>query len=150
MPRDECADSAANRHRPRVRWKLVIAAETVWNGEVYHTRSGHERASFCSVEAFCRTVMEVTGWPLDLAGDSHSSPALHARAQGRGPRLSLSDPRPNSRKIVLAADDPWCGELYLTRPGLARIRFTSFEELLVGVMQITGWSISAPRTARVS
>lgn len=148
MTRSECADSPAKR--PLLQWKLIIAADTVWNGEIYHTRPGHQRSSFCSIEAFCRAVMEVTGWPLDVALDRHGSPAQDARArvraQGRGPRLSLADPQPGScpagRKIVLAADNPWSGELYLTRPGLARIRFTSFEEFLVGVMQITGWPIS--------
>lgn len=154
MARKECTDS--HTKRPRARWKLIIAAETPWHGEVYDTRPDHVRASFCSAEAFCRTIMEATGWDLELTARRTPplNPNARVRAQGRGPRLAVAGAPPGSRpttgKIVLAADEPWSGELYLTRPGLARIRFTSFEELLVGVMQITGWPLCDSRSARAS
>lgn len=155
MPRKECADSPAKR--PHVRWKIIILAESLWTGEAYHTRPGHERATFCSVESFCRAVMDITGWPLDLAGNPPSQPELHASArfpaQTRWLPLPPSDPRsaspPAGRKIVLAADEAWSGELYLTRPGLARTRFTSVEQLLTGIARITDWPLTVRRTTRM-
>lgn len=83
MTRSECADLPTKR--PRLQWKLIIAADTVWNGGIYHTRPGHQRSSFCSIEAFCRAVMEVTGWPLDVALDRQALP--HSmRARGCAPK----------------------------------------------------------------
>lgn len=154
MPWDECSDSPTER--PRAPRKLIIVAESVWSGEVYQTHPGHEHLRFCSTEAFCRAVIEITGWPLDLAMDRSAAQRARAkvRAQGRGPQLSPSDPRSpfrtSGRKIVIAVEAPWSGELYLTRPGLPRIRFTCFEEFLVGVTQITGWPIGYARHTRTS
>jgi hypothetical protein len=54
---------------------------------------------------------------------------------------------PASRwKLIMAADEPWQGEVYSTRPGGKRIHFSSLEELVIAIVEQSGWKISQSPT----
>ncbi|MGE2836052.1 hypothetical protein [Mycobacterium sp. SMC-4] len=46
-------------------------------------------------------------------------------------------------KLIVAADAPWSGELYCTRPGRERIGFSSVESFCAAVLAVTGWPLRA-------
>ncbi|MDN4517146.1 hypothetical protein QYF68_04815 [Mycolicibacterium austroafricanum] len=46
-------------------------------------------------------------------------------------------------KLIVAADAPWSGELYSTRPGRDRVGFTSVESFCAAVLAVTGWPLGA-------
>lgn len=50
-------------------------------------------------------------------------------------------------KLVVAAASPWCGEMYATRRGHARMRFTSVESFCTAFLATTGWTLQ-PWTAQ--
>lgn len=45
-------------------------------------------------------------------------------------------------KLIMAADEPWQGEVYPTRPSGKRLKFSSIEELVVAIAEQSGWRIS--------
>ncbi|WP_133119109.1 hypothetical protein [Mycolicibacterium agri] len=114
-------------------WKVIVATDGAWTGELYSSRPGRGRIGFTSVESFCAAMMVVTDWPLGPVGDATAPPVQSAR------------PRPNARahtrKFIVAASGSWIGELYRTRPGLGHLHFGTFEQFLRAVMDITGWSL---------
>jgi hypothetical protein len=136
-----------------VAWKLIVAADAPWLGEIYHTRPGNQRHRFDSVEAFCGALLAVTGWPLhaltsEPAGSARPPAAGDLRATGHQLKSKLL--RGNSsgkHKFIVAADSPWVGEMYLTRPGLGRLQFTTFEGFLRSVVTMTGWTMAVSQPA---
>jgi hypothetical protein len=48
-----------------------------------------------------------------------------------------------ARKLVVAADAPWQGEIYHTRPGRNRLRFSTLEEFCRATLAVTQWSVDA-------
>jgi hypothetical protein len=135
---------SCSKHSSPVLWKLIVAAEAPWAGEIYHTRPGNHRVRFDSVESFCGAVLEVTGWSLDLPA------AASDRRQARPARKSRShlfrETHTAARKFIIAADAPWSGEMYRTQPGLGHIHFTSFETMLRTVLDVTGWPLESRTT----
>lgn len=129
--------------RPAPMWKLIVAAESPWSGEMYRTQPGIERLDFGSVETFCGAFLAVTGWGLHTAphDTAHHGPA-HVATRGRCRPATRAEHVPK-QKFIIAATAPWYGEVYPTRPGLRRFGFTTFEEFLRGVLDITGWSLGA-------
>ncbi|CAN5696215.1 hypothetical protein BH09ACT8_BH09ACT8_32830 [soil metagenome] len=129
-------------------WKLVIAADAPWTGEIYRTHPGRQRLRFSTVETFCGALLAVTGWPLQApSGDlsDHSTTRRRASANRRNDRRSGSRPASENlswtRKLIVAADQPWVGEMYRTRPGLGHFPFGTFEEFLRAVLDITDWTL---------
>lgn len=124
---------------PSITWKLIVAAEAPWVGEIYHTRPGNQRHRFNSVEEFCGALLEVTGWPLDMSAPPstrHSYPHGHRLRSGL-----VGESASAKRKFIVAAHAAWMGEIYRTRPGLRRFPFATFEEFLLAVLSITGWPL---------
>ncbi|MDV3125350.1 hypothetical protein M1247_10540 [Mycobacterium sp. 21AC1] len=119
-------------------WKLIVAAEAPWTGELYLTRPGHQRLPFNTVETFCSAVLAVTAWPLHAASAAGAGqPPQNAR-----PRVGRCREKPSTkRKFIVAADEPWAGHLYRTRPGLGHLPFATFEQFLRAVLDITGWAL---------
>jgi hypothetical protein len=58
------SDAPVEARRGKVRWKVVVAAETPWAGSVYETRAGHRWEGFEGPEEFMQAVMRLTGWRL--------------------------------------------------------------------------------------
>ncbi|MGV9797118.1 hypothetical protein ACWDTP_03535 [Mycobacterium sp. NPDC003449] len=138
-------------HQPEAEYhmcKLIVAAESPWGGEMYRTQPGIHRLYFGSVETFCSAFLALTGWPL------HSPPRdTEPERPGRDCVRRRPRRRPDTKqKFIVAASAPWYGEIYPTRPGLKRFGFTTFEEFLRGVLDITGWSldptVAAPAVSR--
>jgi hypothetical protein len=128
-----------------VAWKLIVATDGPWLGEIYDTRPGHRRRGFGSVETFCSALLAVTGWSLQLPGAVDDA-APEGRVAGRSPaggrRLRSGLPHESylsKGKFIVAADVPWTGEIYRTRPGLRHFRFASFDDFLRAVLEVTGW-----------
>lgn len=48
--------------RPPIRWKVVVAADEPWRGEVYETRAGRRREAFDGPAEFLDALMRLTGW----------------------------------------------------------------------------------------
>lgn len=133
---------------PPVTWKLIVATEAPWVGEVYHTRPGHQRRRFDSVESFARAVLAVTGWPLHAPAVGPISSARPAPAARRRHSLSNKTLHENSSgitKFILAANEPWDGQVYRTRPGFGRLHFTTFEGFLRSTVTLTGWPLDTTR-----
>jgi hypothetical protein len=131
-------------------WKLIVAAEAPWTGEVYHTRPGNHRHHFDSIESFCAGFLAVTGWPLHaLSAEPTGAPHPPNRHSLR-PKLLRENPS-GKHKFIVAAEQPWIGQVYRTRPGLGRLHFTTFEDFLRSVVTLTGWSVdSATEPQRLS
>ncbi|WP_156448274.1 hypothetical protein [Mycobacterium sp. NAZ190054] len=125
-------------------WKLIVAAEAPWTGELYTTRPGRDRVAFTSVESFCAALLAVTDWPLRAQSDAADAAPVH-RARRPRPRR---DTQSHTRKFIVAANRPWIGEVYRTRPGMGHLHFGTFEQFLRAVLDITGWSLSRPASAR--
>jgi len=119
---------------PPVAWKVIVATDGPWTGELYSTRAGRGRVGFTSVESFCAAMMLVTDWPLRPDSGDTTAPPVH----GARPRRPA---QPHTRKFIVAASRPWIGELYRTRPGLGHLHFGTFEQFLRAVMDITGWPL---------
>lgn len=56
--------TAEKARKSVIRWKIVMAADSPWEGVVYETRAGRRRESFHTPEEFVRAVMLLTGWHL--------------------------------------------------------------------------------------
>ncbi|WP_197379320.1 hypothetical protein [Mycolicibacterium mengxianglii] len=130
-----------------VAWKLVVAVEGPWVGEIYRTRPGRDRHQFTNMESFCVALLSVTGWTLDVCSPAAAAGSA-ATAGGddgarAGNRRRASDTISARGKFIVAADEPWGGEMYRTRPGLGRFHFTSFEQMLRSVVGITGWPLES-------
>lgn len=127
----------------RVAWKLIVAAEAPWTGEVYSTRPGRDRSRFSTVETFCAALLTITGWPLHAHTDGANTSSLGHRPSAARPSRSRVGRAESAltRKFIVAADQPWIGEMYRTRPGLGHLQFGTFEEFLLAVLHITGWSL---------
>lgn len=137
---DGRAESREMPARPApVTWKLIVAVDAPWTGQMYSTRPGRDRIAFDSVESFCAAMLSLTDWPLqarsDGAGAPHRAPGTRRRTVARRGEQA------QTRKFIVAADRPWTGELYRTRPGLGHLHFGTFEQFLRAVMDITGWSL---------
>lgn len=52
-----------------------------------------------------------------------------------------SPPPPVTRKLIVAADGPWTGELYSTRPGRGRVGFASAESFCAALLVVTDWPL---------
>jgi hypothetical protein len=131
---------------PPAAWKLIVAAEAPWVGEVYHSRPGHSRQRFTTPETFCTAVLGVTDWsltPASTRGSTSSGTGRHHRPRS----IPLSQTPSTTGKFIVAADVPWGGEIYRTRPGLGRFRFSTFEEFLRAVLSITAWPIDSAASA---
>lgn len=124
--------------------KVVVAAESPWRGELYRTRPGNVRLPFGSVETFCSAFLTITGWSLQ--------PTLSDRKPaGRGvSRRHSGDGVGTKRKFIIATTVPWTGEVYRTHRGYRHLQFTTFEDLLCAVLEITGWSLDHTATAAPS
>jgi len=134
-------------------WKLIVAAPGPWSGEIYHTRPGQLRQRFSTIETFCSAFLAITGWSLPPNASGPADPGPTGREEAgarsasrrRSARHSRSglfhEPDSVIRKFVVAAEKPWQGEIYRTRPGLKHFRFTTFEQFLRAVQQITGWPL---------
>lgn len=120
-------------------WKLIVATEAPWTGELYHARLGHQRLKFNTVESFCSAVLATTGWPLHVSsggGAEQPPPTItRQRRSGRSEMLSCK------RKFIVAAQEPWAGHVYRTQPGLGHLHFATFEQFLRAVLDITSWSL---------
>jgi hypothetical protein len=116
-------------------WKLIVAAEKPWTGEIYHTRPGHRRPRFTTPETFCLALLEITAWPLPTTEST-----LRQRQSTRPSRVGEA----GKTKFVVSAHAPWTGEVYRTRPGLGRLSFATFEECVRAVTGVTGWPLSSP------
>jgi hypothetical protein len=136
-----------------VAWKLVVAAEAPWTGVIYHTRPG-QRFRFSTVETFCGALLALTGWTIqapspdvtDHSTTSNRTPGY--RRNGRRSRSKLiGENLSANRKFIVAADAPWTGEIYRTRPGLGHFHFGTFEGFLRAVLDITDWTLES-RTPR--
>lgn len=46
-----------------------------------------------------------------------------------------------TRKVIVATEAPWTGEIYHTRPGNHRHRFDSIESFCAGFLAVTGWPL---------
>lgn len=114
--------------------KVIVAAEGPWDGEMYPARLGCERLGFSSVETFCSSLLALTGWSLPPA-----APAARIRP--------ATETRSAKQKFIVASTKPWTGEVYRTVPGLPHLEFTSFEELLQAVLDVSGWPLRLPVTA---
>ncbi|WP_228001334.1 hypothetical protein [Nocardia australiensis] len=58
---------AADRPRsPSHQWKLVVAANEQWQGEIYETRAGRRREAFNGPIEFLDAVRRLTGWELPM------------------------------------------------------------------------------------
>lgn len=135
---DEVEYALAASGLMNVAWKLVIAAETPWTGELYLTRPGRQRLEFSTVETFCSAVLAITGWPLHAPSAAGTDqPPQQTRPQSRRCREKPSA----KRKFIVAAEEPWTGHLYRTRPGLGHLHFATFEQFLRAVLDITGWTL---------
>ena len=135
-------------------WKLVVAAEAPWNGEMYHTHPGRQRLHFSTVETFCGALLAATGWPIQAASPDLTDHSTTRDGTAGGRRNGRrSRPRPTSenssakRKFIIAADEPWTGDIYRTRPGLGHFHFGTFEGFLRAVLNITDWTLEG-RTCR--
>jgi hypothetical protein len=124
---------------PPVTWKLIVAVDAPWAGELYSTRPGRDRVGFTSVESFCAAMLTVTDWPLRAQADAADAAPVCRAAPSRS-RARRDDTR-HTRKFIVAATEPWTGEMYRTRPGLGHLHFGTFEQFLRAVMDITGWSL---------
>lgn len=119
-------------------WKLIVAAEAPWTGELYQTRLGRQRLEFSTVETFCSAVLATTGWPLraPCSGEAdQTSPPTWPTRCARAERLS------DKRKFIVTAEEPWVGSMYRTRPGLGHFHFATFEQFLRAVLDITDWTL---------
>jgi hypothetical protein len=132
------ADQGDSTRTSSVAWKLIVAADAPWTGELYPTRPGRDRVDFTSVESFCAALLAVTEWPLPAQSDPTDASSLAARR--RMPRRR-PDEQSSARKFIVTASRPWTGEMYRTRPGLGHLHFGTFEQFLRAVMDITGWSL---------
>lgn len=119
--------------------KFVIATEFPWAGELYRTSSGKPRLRFTTVETFCSAFLAATGW--DLPPSSPAPPESSSAARSRTSRSRVDGDSQSKQKFVVATNAPWTGEIYRTRPGLKRFRFTTFEEFVLGMLAITGWPL---------
>lgn len=130
---------------PVVAWKLVVAAEAPWIGEIYPTRNGGQRLRFSTAETFCGALLAVTGWPIheprrDFTDHSTSTPA--GKRSVRRARSRPTSERPSTkRKFIVAADEPWTGDIYRTRPGLGHFHFGTFEDFLRAILDLTEWPL---------
>lgn len=131
---------------PPAAWKLVVAVEAPWCGELYNTRPDRERFAFATVESFCAALLAATGWSVDFP----STDAPPSNPPDRGPgshREGRPRPRqtrehvPVSGKFIVAADGTWTGVMYRTRPGLGHFPFDTFEGFLCATLDITGWTL---------
>lgn len=48
--------------RVKMRWKLIVAAQGPWQGNVYETRAGNRREEFDGPGEFLHAVARLTGW----------------------------------------------------------------------------------------
>ena len=128
---------------PRAVWKLIVAADAPWRGEIYHTRPGHQRLPFSSVETFCSALLAVTGWPLKMSTpEAVDTPAASNQVtRNRFGSKLRHEIQTGKGKFIVAADAAWTGEIYRTRPGLGRVHFMTFEEFLRAVLGVTGWQL---------
>lgn len=130
-----------------VAWKIIVATEAPWVGEVYHTRPGNHRHRFDSLESFCGQFLAVTGWPLHSVSPE---PAPHPIGRhSLSPKL-LRENASGKHKFIVSADQPWTGQVYRTRPGLGRLHFTTFEGFLRSVVTLTGWTFETTPPQRIS
>lgn len=51
-------------------------------------------------------------------------------------------------KLIVAAEAPWEGEMYRTRPGHQRLGFDSVETFCSSLLALTGWTLPAPTEHR--
>jgi hypothetical protein len=118
--------------------KFVVAGESAWTGELYGTRGCQPRLRFRSLETFCNAFLAATGWALQpaIATDSPLVPFSNISRIRSGAGWS------GNQKFIVSAAAPWSGEIYRTRPGLAHLRFTTFDEFVLAVLTITGWSLT--------
>lgn len=58
---EETAEAPREPRRP-TRWKLVVAADEPWSGEIYETRAGRRRESFDGPAEFIEALMRLTDW----------------------------------------------------------------------------------------
>lgn len=121
--------------------KLIVAAESSWDGELYLTRPGNDRLPFSSVETFCGAFLTLTGWSLQ------PTPPNRAPAVRTVPHRRPDNAADTKLKFIIAFTSAWTGEVYLTRRGFTHHPFTTFEEFLCAVLQITGWSLDRAATA---
>lgn len=123
--------------RAPIKWKLIIASDGPWSGEVYHSRAGTDRHRFRSVVEFCAAILETTQWPLPTGGETSAGRPSGARAQGH----DGSTRRP-ANKFVVAADEPWHGDVYATTSTCGGPRtFTCFDDFMRAVADVSGWSV---------
>jgi len=153
LPSESSATTMPVRPYSTGGWKLIVAAPGPWSGEIYHTRPGQLRQRFSTIETFCSAFLAITGWSLPPNASGPADPGPTGREEAgarsasrrRSARHSRSglfhEPDSVIRKFVVAAEKPWQGEIYRTRPGLKHFRFTTFEQFLRAVQQITGWPL---------
>lgn len=122
------------------RWKVIIATDGPWSGEMYQSRSGAQRCQFGSVVELCTAFVATTGWPLlaEQTGGAVSGPT-----PGRPATAGEGSTQQAATKVIVAADEPWRGAVYATSKGRGRLSFNGFEEFLRAVKDVTGWSIAA-------
>lgn len=119
------------------RWKVIIASDGPWSGEIYQSRAGTDRCEFGSVVELCRALLATTGWSLPTEdGPTVGHPLVS------GSRALGGSPRRTATKFIVAADEPWQGSVYATTStGSGRRSFTGFGELVRAVMEVSGWSL---------
>jgi hypothetical protein len=118
-------------------WKLVVAADAPWSGDLYSTRLGRRRFAFSSLETFCGALLAATDWPIGMA-----SAASETR---RGNKARPSHPFGSAAaagKLIVSANAPWTGVLYRTRPGLGHFPFDTFEGFFGAMLDVTGWTLN--------
>jgi hypothetical protein len=123
--------------RTPIRWKVIIASDGPWSGEMYHSRAGTDRHRFGSVVEFCGAVLKTTQWSLPTSGETAGGDPAGSTAGGRGGGV-----RRPATKIVVAADHPWRGDVYATTStGSGPQTFTGFEEFIRAVVDVAGWRV---------
>lgn len=139
--------------RPRrgpIRWKVVVAATAPWTGEVYHTHPGHQRRPFVGVEAFCGALIASTSWSLapqarpdedESVAELLPSAADEPTCPSHPPCMTVPAGPADNGKFIIAANSPWCGRLYRTRPGMRQFEFATFDEFMRALVTITRWRV---------
>jgi hypothetical protein len=129
-------------------WKLVVAADAPWSGDLYSTRLGRRRFAFSSLETFGGALLAATDWPIGMAPpradhlDAAASAASDTRRGNEGRPSHPFGSAAAAGKFIVSANAPWTGVLYRTRPGLGHFPFDTFEGFFGAMLDVTGWTLN--------
>lgn len=127
--------STDTTHRRPSRWKIIIAPDGPWRGEMYPSRAGTDRRGFTSVVDLCSALLATTGWALP--------PPQRTDRSATAPSARPTVGRP-ATKIIVVADEPWRGAVYATTTtGSGRLEFDGVEQFVRAVEGIAGWAMAS-------